>query len=472
MQGYRLTFWITALALAAGVLLRVQGMLSAYWFDEIWSTAHALNASSLAELYTRAHDNNHLLNTLAIYWIGPRDGWLLYRGLAFAAGLVLLATAVFERGRSGAERAVRALLLGASPLVVLLSTEARGYAPALAAALAAWALLQRRLKSGALAPLLGFNALLPLGMLSHLVFAHVYLASFAYAIAVLRARGVGARGVLRELTLLFGLPGALAVLHGLLFVRHMETGGGPEFGLGTFAARVVAFSYGVPEWTWLSVALAGIGVGVFGSHLAAARRAGDSRWVFDLVIVVASPILLVLLFAPSVIAVRYFALQVLFFLLAISDRLAAWLLRPGGARFAALGLLVAILLGNASHQLAFARTGRGQYLAALRAMAAAEPGTGEIRVAADHDSRARLLVDFYARFVDREFRFVRSDEIRELEPGWFLDHDVHRGNPPRERIGVLGRSYRLVGGYDFAYLSGFRWNLYRFESAESAEGSR
>jgi hypothetical protein len=35
MQGYRLTFWITALALAAGVLLRVQGMLSAYWFDEI-----------------------------------------------------------------------------------------------------------------------------------------------------------------------------------------------------------------------------------------------------------------------------------------------------------------------------------------------------------------------------------------------------------------------------------------------------
>lgn len=467
MQDERLAAWITALALAIGLILRVQGMLSEYWFDELWSTSIALSASGIADLYARAHDNNHLLNTLVIHWIGPRDGWLAYRSLAFGAGLLLLAAAVFERGRTPGERAVRALLLGSSPLVVLLSTEARGYAPALAAALGAWAVLRRRLESGGLAPLLAFNALLPLGLLSHLVFVHVYLASLAYAVAVLRARADGARPVLRELALLFGLPGVLAALHGVFFVARMETGGGPEFGALEFVTRVVAFTYGVPEWSWLCAGLAAVGVGVFGSHLVRGMRAGDPRWLFDLVIVVVSPLLLVLLFDPGVIAVRYFALQIVFFLLAFADRLAAWLAQPGTPRLAALGLLATLLVGNATHQLAFARTGRGQYVAALRAMAAAEPGSGEIRVAADHDSRARLLVGYYARFVDRPIRFVRRGETSELEPGWFIDHEVHPRDPPPTQITVLGRSYQLVGRHDFAYLSGFRWNLYRFVSEVS-----
>jgi len=462
MQSQRLAAWITGLALAMGLVLRVQGMLSEYWFDELWSTSIALNAAGIADLYARAHDNNHLLNTLVIHWIGPRDGWLAYRGLAFGAGLLLLAAAVFERGRTPGERAVRALLLGGSPLVVLLSTEARGYAPALAAAFGAWAVLQRRLESGGLAPLLAFNALLPLGLLSHLVFVHVYLASLAYAVAVLRARVDGARPVLRELVLLFGLPGILAALHGVFFVARMETGGGPEFGAVEFATRLVAFTYGVPEWSWLCAGLAAVGVGSFASHLARAIRAGDPRWVFDLVIVVVSPLVVVLLFDPGVIAVRYFALQIVFFLLAIADRLAAWLSQPGRPRLAALCLLVTLLVGNATYQLAFARAGRGQYVAALRAMADAEPGGGEIRVAADHDSRARLLVGYYARFVDSPIRFVRRGETSELEPGWFIDHEVHRREPSPTRIHVLGRSYQLVGRYDFAYLSGFHWNLYRF----------
>ena len=95
-------------ALGIALVLRLQALTSAYWFDEILSTSYALTASGIAELYARTIDNNHLLNSLAIHWIGPRDGWIGYRGLAFGAGIALLGLAVFEPGRTQAERVVRA----------------------------------------------------------------------------------------------------------------------------------------------------------------------------------------------------------------------------------------------------------------------------------------------------------------------------------------------------------------------------
>jgi len=311
-RGGRIAALGTLAALVVAVVLRWQALGTAYWFDELWSIRHALAATSLAELYARAHDNNHLLNTVAIYWVGSRDAVLAYRALPFAAGLAVLVLAIADRGLTPLQRLVRTLVLGVSPLLVLLSSEARGYAPALAAALAVWQLLRRRFGAidgtGSWLPVAGLNLLLPLGLASHLIFVHVYVAAFLFAVYALRSRGAPAGESARELTALFALPGSLAALHAVFFVLPMETGGGPDFTVAEFATRLVAFAIGIPEWSALC-AVVGLFVAVlFGQHLARLRRAGDPRWVFDSVVVLVSPLIAPLLFSPGVIAVRYFGL--------------------------------------------------------------------------------------------------------------------------------------------------------------------
>jgi len=471
-RGGRIAALGTLAALVVAVVLRWQALGTAYWFDELWSIRHALAATSLAELYARAHDNNHLLNTVAIYWVGSRDAVLAYRALPFAAGLAVLVLAIADRGLTPLQRLVRTLVLGVSPLLVLLSSEARGYAPALAAALAVWQLLRRRFGAidgtGSWLPVAGLNLLLPLGLASHLIFVHVYVAAFLFAVYALRSRGAPAGESARELTALFALPGSLAALHAVFFVLPMETGGGPDFTVAEFATRLVAFAIGIPEWSALC-AVVGLFVAVlFGQHLARLRRAGDPRWVFDSVVVLVSPLIAPLLFSPGVIAVRYFAVSILFLLIALADRGAAELAAGGLRRVGACVALVLLGLGNATHLAEFARVGRGQYREALQAMADQQAGRAEIRVAADHDSRTRLLVDFHAREIDRPIRFIGRADASANPPEWFIRHAAERGEEALAQLGVHGRSYRFIARYDFAYLSGFRWDVYRLEAGASS----
>ena len=63
-----------------GLALRLAAGHNPLWLDEIWSVELARQASSVYEIFTRFRvDNNHLLNTLWLYSIGPADVWILYR---------------------------------------------------------------------------------------------------------------------------------------------------------------------------------------------------------------------------------------------------------------------------------------------------------------------------------------------------------------------------------------------------------
>lgn len=459
--GARIAALATAVGLVAGAALRIDALGSAYWFDELWSTRLALTASGVAEIYAHAHDNNHLLNTVVLHWIGPRDGWLAYRVLPFACGIALLVLAVFEPGRSASSRAMRALLLGASPVLVLLSTEARGYAPALAAALGAWLLLRRRLEGGGLVTLVAFETLLILGLASHLIFVHVWVASFVCAAWSLRERGASPAAAVRELAALFAVPAVVAAAHAFAFVAPMQIGGGPAYGAAGFALRVARFALGMPDAAAAVVVAGCLAVAALAAHLRDGWRARDPRWVFDATILLVSPVVLPLVLSPGVVAVRYFALQILFLLLALADRAADAIGRGGAMRLAAVTGVLLVLLSNTSLHRAFALDGRGRYVEALRHVAAVDPGADPVRIAGDHDSRVGLMVDFYARQVDRPIRYVGRATARDDPPDWLIVHGLERDAVPPADVGVHGADYRLERSYGFAYLSGFRWDVYR-----------
>jgi len=461
-------FWLAA-TLLTGVGLRVLGMQGDFWFDEVWSARYSLAANSPIEVYRETLDNNHVLNSLAIYLVGPRGSVWPYRALAFFSGLIVLALGTAcVRPRTPAPVCVGALLIGGSPLLVLLSSEARGYAPALAASLVGWWALRRALSVSDWRTTLLFNAVMPIGLLAHLVFLHFYLAAFTYAVYRLVSVGTDARSSLRRLLVLFGFPTLAAAAHAVLFVSRMKTGGGPEYAVGEFIQRLIAFTFGLPEWPIIVLVAALLAGLAFGLQLRTLRRSGDADWVFLLVVVLLSPLFFLGTFPTDVIAVRYFAIQILFLLITIAAPIARALQRSGWQRSIA-GVAIGILVSsNAALHLEFARSGRGQYRSALETMAAQTPGGRPITVGGDHDSRVRLLVEFHRQFIGRNFQYVMQEEAASSPPGWFIVHDTrHPEQAANYRISVHGRLYRFVERFSFAYLSGFVWDLYRLEAQQS-----
>src|SRR2546423_14815001 len=91
--------WRAWVALAAITLvaagLRVGGMFTEFWLDEIWSWLLAWDAErspvrSALDVFTRLyHDNNHWLNTIWIRWMGEQPWWG-YRLLSLVTGCALV----------------------------------------------------------------------------------------------------------------------------------------------------------------------------------------------------------------------------------------------------------------------------------------------------------------------------------------------------------------------------------------------
>ena len=76
-------------------------------------------------------DNNHLLNTLWIYAVGDRPTWFAYRLFSILTGSAAIAATGLALRRVGrVESLVAAVLVAASYPMIVYSSEARGYAPA------------------------------------------------------------------------------------------------------------------------------------------------------------------------------------------------------------------------------------------------------------------------------------------------------------------------------------------------------
>ena len=177
---------LLAAIVALAALLRSVCLSAELWLDEIWSWEFARAAATPWEIFlgpNHHHDNNHKLNTLYLFFIPDSWSFAFYRLHSLVAGVaaVLLAYRAASR-RGNLEGLFAALLVAVNYWFVLCAAEARGYALALAFALAAFDGLQRYLRDGSRWYLAQFQIAVILGFLAHLTFLYVYLALAVWSV--------------------------------------------------------------------------------------------------------------------------------------------------------------------------------------------------------------------------------------------------------------------------------------------------
>ena len=125
----------TVAAIVMAIGLRVAMARGGLWLDEAWSSVMAHDAGGpLAVLSGIHHDNNHPLNSWWMQAVGQGAPPLVVRALAIGCSVATILPAARVGARRGLwQGRAAAWLFALSPMMVLLGSEARGYAPAMLA---------------------------------------------------------------------------------------------------------------------------------------------------------------------------------------------------------------------------------------------------------------------------------------------------------------------------------------------------
>jgi len=450
--------------------LRIGGAFNDLWLDEIWSVRLAGTLSSFGQIFTGLHqDNNHYLNTAWLYLCGQRGNWWGYRVPALAAGVGTVCLAgVLGRPRGRPCALLAMAVTGFSHVLVLYSSEARGYAPMLFFAFLCFFLLDtflRRLE-WRWAGLFSLGAIL--GFCSHLSFILFFLAAMFWSACRLVLARVGPGRAAGALLACHALPAAFVAWLYWVDIRSVAATGGSATGGWTGLETILAWAVGRPPGAaaLLAAALA-VAAALAGALWRLWRERSDQLLFFG-VMTVLVPAGLVLVLPPVAFYVRFFIISLAFFLLLASYAL-AWLYDRGpGGRAACFILLGLFILCNGLQTAEFLRLGRGHYAEAVRFMAAHTPGAGA-RVGGDHDFRIPLILDFYREAAAPKILCYLPQS--ESPPGgvdWLICHR-EAGEPPVPPSPQLcdpeGHRYDWVKTYPAAPLSGLHWFLYRNAAA-------
>jgi hypothetical protein len=462
---------IIALLVAAGAILRVLPGWSDFWLDEVWTWISVRKLESAVEIFTSIHhSNNNHLNSLLIYWLGDQSHWIVYRFPSLVAGVTTISLAAAVAGRQGRHEAIiAAILVSFSFALIHFSSEARGYSIAVCMTLAATLALDRALVGRNLGAALAFGLFVITGFLAHLVYLFFYAGAVALSIFRLRKQGdsLGTRSA--TFLRVHALPILGFALLWFVDLRHMSVGGGNPTDFEWIVSRTFGFGLGLPVVRALSWPYLLIGTSFAAFALYRLWRRGDDAWLLYGVSLVVAPAAVMSLFRPSVVAVRYFLIGLVFFLLLASGELArGW--RRGGAVRVLCGVLIAgFLIGNGVHTSRFLSLGRGGYAAALQYMADHTDGA-EIRVSSDNDFRNGIVLRFYEPWLPEGKRLVYlRRENRRTDADWRITHAPSRPAIPapvvRDR---RGQRFSLAAEFDHAAISGFYWAVYRRADADQA----
>ena len=495
--------WIPLLILLLAAGLRLPGLWTDFWLDEIWSWTLVWDwrsnarISGVAGIFTEIHqDNNNYLNTLFLYVCGPAAPTALYRLPALLAGvatvwlgghLVARWTEVWQasvvesgstlrvedsrRGASCHNSAKLAVwfglgLLATSEVEVIYSSEARGYALAGCAALAAQWSLGRLLRFNNWSSAGGFALLACAGFLSHLSFLPVFLAQAVWSLAALiwsRQLGGSWNSVLGKLLVAFGSPSLMVGGLWLVDLSRTHVGGGPELIPLVVACDTLSMPFGVSLPEAYSFPLGLLFAALLITGLWSLRRAPTLEIVGLAGLTVIAPAVLFGMAPQGLVYPRHFLVSLTLLIPVAGAGLARWL--TADRRLLQLpGFLVVTVwcLGNGSELIRFWSSGRGQYQAALAHIAGSE-GDRELLVGGDFDFRNAMLVGFYQ---------VRSPAYQRLiyvpqtawgshRPDWILMHDLNREPRFLREVEAQGQRYSLDKVFPFAGPVGWHWGAYR-----------
>lgn len=390
---------LICIAVVIGIALRLLSLRGELWLDEGWSLLLVQEAHSPLQIFSAIrHDNNHLLNSLWLWAIGPQASeWLMRLPAALFSALMLVSLSrCAKRVAPGFKGALWCLLVAVSYPLVLLGSEARGYSLMLLCAVLGFQLtLRLREQSASISSAALFALVSIVGFLAHASFL-LFLAP-ALVWLLLERRRNGARLLDRVAIVAGALPAAACTLAWWSLYRGAEIGGGPIAPYLQVALSAVAVALGAselsalaPEQSALAAAVALCAIIAALAELVAWLRQGDSiAWLALLII--AAPFAAVVMLEPSFIVVRYFSVSLIFLLLLVArflGRLACQGLL-GKALTAAIVALCAY--GNLSHARVLIVQGRS--CAGWLLEQAAQLG-GVVTIGGDMDNRNELRLRY------------------------------------------------------------------------------
>lgn len=464
----------TAILLASAFLivagLRIPGLFTDFWWDEIWSWSIAgqLHSAIGVLLAEPAHiDNNHPLNTLWLYLLGQNQPIWLYRLPALIAGIASVGLAARIMLRRGVTEAVIAtVLLGCSYLLIFYSSEARGYSFAVFFSLLSFDYLQRALKpegGGRVAEIM-FGLSCTLGLLSHLTFLNIYAGALVWSMVCVRRLEPTTWLRIRRLMRLHAIPLIAAALLFHFFVRGMVIGGALPTSPGAVLLQTLSLAAGGPETGRVALLTAIIAGLLFFAGLVYLAMERSSSWIFFLTSVVIAPVLastrdLCFTLRPQPLMLRYFLVCIAMALFSVVPLL-AYLWRRGLAYRVVVALFLALYVGgNLFNVGQFLKSGRGGYGEGLAEIAAQVPGS-TFAIASDSLPHTDLLVQFYAPRVAPR-RHIR---VTSTTQSWLILNRLEQIAPATAEFN--DQPYHLKYIHAANGLSGWTWEIYAADNID------
>jgi hypothetical protein len=445
-----LFFLACVLVVAGAAAVRLAGIYTDFWLDEIWSWMFVRDVSSPLALFTEIrHDNNHWLNSLFLYFLGTQQHWYVYRLLSLVTGTGSVILAGMIGRRDGRWESFLALVLvGFSYLLVYFASEARGYAPLAFFALMCFYLMQQQMTSLTTARAVLFSISAVLGILSHLTFVFVYAALVLWSVVVFVHRRRSWPKVIALLLAHHALPLAVLVLLYYTNIRGMRIGGGPVRPLPAVFQEIAVVSLGSPDLGWAAFVIASFTVVAVLVELWRSRDRYDAEWIFFAAVLVL-PLVPVIAQVRQDFYTRYFLTSILFLLILLSRFLARCFRGKIWIKCAAGVLVLVFLVGNGVQMASFFHYGRGHLSEVVAYMAEHTPGE-VITVGSNHNGGTPMVLYFYVlNFAPaKAVQFLPPDRWSRDAPRWYIFHSqANDANPPRDIVLPNRLGYSLQGSF-------------------------
>ncbi|MBS0264651.1 MAG: glycosyltransferase family 39 protein [Planctomycetes bacterium] len=440
--------------------------------DEIWSWELAANCSRAVQVFFLQLDNNHIINTLVMYALGPLAEPFSYRLPAVLASTVGLIFGYLLGRKRGAGLPVL-LLLSFSYVLILYGSEARGYAYLTGFTLAAWWFLEEFLERPRFWWRVGFAVTCTLGFLSQLPFAFAYAGFFVYSAIKLYQK----RHWMQALLMLHLWP-TLAILAVYLFyVDGLVKGGGEKLELGQTVLAAFSLVVGGPQLAPWAYASAAVSLVLIVAACLAEFKHDTARGLLVTVAMFVAPAGVIAASGFQFVYPRHFLVPMIFAYVTSGCLLAAWWRRGKVGRSAVVLLLGAFCLLNALPVARLVIGTRSPDADAFRWVAEHSP-QGPITISGDHNFRVgRPLIYFFVRHgaelkqQGKLLTFVDNTEVPAEGTDWLLRHTPSEWDLPHDSTTVDTKQNRYVLRQVFpaTSLSGFGWWIYQREATETAE---
>jgi hypothetical protein len=448
------------------IVLAARGDL---WLDEIWSFNFAYKAKTIAEIFNIRHDNNHVLNTIYLFFIKEQSAFIIYRLFAVLSGIgsIFLIGYIAKRNWGYYEAFCSVTLSGLSYPLLIYFSEARGYAPAIFFSLLSYTILSINLVTFKWYRLILFWLASFLGILSHPTFIIIYLALFMMNLAfILQAKHQYIPGKIFTFLLHQTLPLLSIITWYLFFIRYIQIGGGAIFPKFEVILRTVTYLFGAPNISPFPLcSLIAMLIIVLGGTISLEYH-NKTQGLFFLCALIISPVFLIVIIKPEILYFRYFIVCFPFFYLLLSYSLCkCFKLWSKPYKFLLALFIILTIAGQSKRIYFFLALNRGNYSSALEYILK-KSSSSPITVGSDHNFRNGTLIDFYAPLISKNKKLLYVDQAKwnKNPPEWIILHRLELSYKPPEKYSEMKSvSYRLEGEYRYSGISGWNWFLYRRE---------